>query len=296
METSQRELDSTAQQEHMRCPSCGGLNRAGADWCGQCLRRFTAPPAPVSEAPAAEMIPATEAPTPQTSTPEAPPSEAPPSEAQASIADPSMSAYAAYIDDDHAAAVLEAAPGGLEEIEVPAAKPPPPETVGTERGAFKVTPTGIVWTCKSCDTENPLALQTCNVCGTQFANTLKEEKPKTTERDPGTVAMLSLFMPGAGHAYMGMWGQAIARGILQVWVLFTAMMGAIQRGGSNIIVIVFGLTSVVLWALAAHDAYREATHEPKAVILKGRAFMYLVLGLLVLLIVLLMGAGMKASG
>ena len=287
METSQRELDSTTQQEHMRCPSCGGLNRAGADWCGQCLRRFTAPPAPVSEAPPEEMIaPAVETPAPAT----APVAE------QAPVADPAPSAYAAYIDDDQAAAVLEAVPGGFDGTELPAAKPPPPEMVGTERGAFKVRPTGIVWTCKSCDTENPLALQICSVCGTQFANTLKEEKPKTTERDPGTVAMYSLFMPGAGHAYMGMWGQAIARGILQVWVLFTAMMGAIQKGGSNIIVIVFGLASVVLWALAAHDAYREATHEPKAVILKGRAFMYLVLGLLVLLIVLLMGAGMKASG
>jgi hypothetical protein len=209
------------------------------------------------------------------------------------MADPPTSAYAAYIDD-HAAAVGDT--NGIGETEVPQTTPPPPETVGTERGAFKVTPTGIVWTCKSCDTENPLALQMCSVCGTQFANTLKDEKPRITERDPGTVAMYSLFMPGAGHAYMGMWGQAIARGILQVWVLFTAMMGAIQKGGSNIIVIVFGLTSVALWALAAHDAYREATHEPKAAILKGRAFMYLVLGLLVLLIVLLMGAGMKASG
>ena len=47
--------------------------------------------------------------------------------------------------------------------------------------------------------------------------------------------------------------------------------------------------------LSAHDAYREASHEPKSVILKGQTFMYVVLGLLMLLIVLLMGAGMKAS-
>ena len=208
-----------------------------------------------------------------------------------------ISAYAAYIDDGRAAALIPvpAAPAPEGAPAVPEAKTPPPEAVGTKRGAFKVTPEGIVWTCKSCDTDNPIALQACGVCGTQFANTLREEKSTRVERDPGTVAMFSLFMPGAGHAYMGMWGQAIARGILQIWVLFTTLMGALQKGGSTVIVMVFGMASVALWALAAHDAYREATHEPKSVILKGRAFMYVVLGLLMVLIVLLMGAGMKAT-
>jgi hypothetical protein len=207
-----------------------------------------------------------------------------------------ISAYASYIDDGRAATQIPA-PASPQQTppETTPAKTPPPEAVGTERGAFKVTPEGIVWTCKSCDTENPIALQACSVCGTQFANTLRDEKTERVERDPGTVAMFSLFMPGAGHAYMGMWGQAIARGILQIWVLFTTLMGALQKGGSSVIVMVFGMASVALWVLAAHDAYREATHEPKAVILKGRAFMYVVLGLLMLLIVLLMGAGLKAT-
>ena len=289
MDTSQQELERTqAPQEQMRCPTCGGLNRAGADWCGQCLRRFTAPPAPAPvQEPVAEAE--TPAPAPVAPAPVAQPPVAQTPVAQAPVAAADVSAYAAYIDDSRAAEMVPAAPA------VPA-KTPPPEAIGTERGAFKVTPEGIVWTCKACDTENPLALQTCSVCGTQFANTLKDEEPKRVERDPGTVAMISLFMPGAGHAYMGMWGQAIARGVLQLWVLFTALMGAIQKGGSTVIVAVFGLASVALWALAAHDAYREAAHEPKAVILKGRAFMYVVLGLLMLLIVLLMGAGLKANG
>ena len=289
METSQQELDRTVPQDQMRCPTCGGLNRAGADWCGQCLRRFTAPPAPVSE-PAVEPAPAPV---------EAPVMQAPVAQAPVPVAEPTpeeISAYAAYIDDGRGATQMPmpVAPQQTP-TEVAPAKTPPPEAVGTERGAFKVRPEGIVWTCKSCDTENPLALQACSVCGTQFANTLRDEPTERVERDPGTVAMFSLFMPGAGHAYMGMWGQAIARGILQIWVLFTTLMGALQKGGSSVIVLVFGIASVALWVLAAHDAYREATHEPKAVILKGRAFMYLVLGLLMLLIVLLMGAGLKAT-
>jgi hypothetical protein len=274
----------------MRCPSCGGLNRAGADWCGQCLRRFTAPPAPAPEVETAVESLVTEPSVTEPSVTETP-----------AVTHPVASAYAAYIDDDQAAALVSggSVPNGVEPAPASStlepAKPPPPEMVGKERGAFKVKQEGIVWTCKSCDNENPLALQVCSVCGTAFADTIRDKEDARPERDPGTVAMLSLFMPGAGHAYMGMWGQAIARGILQLWVLFTALMGALQKGSSSLIVIVFGLSAVAFWVLAAHDAYREATHEPNSVILKGRMFMYVVLALLMLLIVLLMGAGMKAA-
>jgi hypothetical protein len=266
---TQQELDRAAP-EKTRCPSCGGLNPADADWCGQCLRRFTAPPAP---APAPVSQPVVQE--------VAPVAESVPPVADAPIVD---SAYASYIDDEKAA---EMAPAP--------AIAPPPEAVGTKRGAFTVTETGIMWTCKACETDNPLALQVCSVCGTEFAASMKEKTETKVERDPGTVAMFSLFMPGAGHAYMGMWGQAIARAILSIWVVFTALMGAVQKGGSPIIVAVFGLASVALWLLAAHDSYREAQNDPKAVILKGRAFMYVVLGLLMVLIVLLMGAGLKAN-
>jgi len=38
--------DTSVVTETRRCPSCGGLNPASADWCGQCLRRFTPPPPP----------------------------------------------------------------------------------------------------------------------------------------------------------------------------------------------------------------------------------------------------------
>jgi hypothetical protein len=76
------------------------------------------------------------------------------------------------------------------------------------------------------------------------------------KRDPGTVTLMSLFFPGAGHAYLGLWPQAIARGVIG------ALVG---------------------WALSAHDAYREATGRRYAVILKDRGFLFVVLGILLLL-------------
>ena len=47
--------------ETKRCPHCGGSNPVDAEWCGQCLERFTPKPAPEPE-PAAASAPAQVAP------------------------------------------------------------------------------------------------------------------------------------------------------------------------------------------------------------------------------------------
>lgn len=152
--------------------------------------------------------------------------------------------------------------------------------------------TGITWRCTQCDTENPLDAQICSVCGTRFAEILRpaEDRP---DRDPNTAALYSLFFPGAGHWWLGMKGQAVARGVLSTWVVLVALLGGI--GGSMLLAGVFALVAFGLWALAAHDAYREARKEPAMVVLKGRLFLYLVLGLLMLMVVLLVAAGLRAG-
>jgi hypothetical protein len=48
--------------------------------------------------------------------------------------------------------------------------------------------------------------------------------------------------------------------------------------------------------VAAHDAYQEARGHSAATLLKGRVFMYVVLGLLGLLFVMLVGAAFQARG
>lgn len=252
-----------------RCPHCGGLNPANADWCGQCLERFTPKPAPVPEASA------------RTAT------DAPPGP----VGEPEPA-----VDVD---ALLGAIKTPTEGDNPPAPRPlapPPAAAVGTRHGSFTVREHGVVWTCSRCDTENPLDQHVCAVCGTTLGEVVrpKEERP---ERDPGMAAMVSLFFPGAGHGYLGMWGQAVARGVLHAWVLFVLLIAVVQRGpGSGAIGIVFGLAATALWAVSAHDAYREARHESSQVLLKGRVFLYLVLGLLVLLLILLVSSGLRARG
>ena len=107
------------------------------------------------------------------------------------------------------------------------------------------------------------------------------------------MAMYSLFFPGAGHWYLGLKGAAIARGVLSSWVVFVAIAAGVA--GSVLMASLFGLTAFILWAVAAHDAYREATNQPGAVILKGKMFVYLVIALLLLMIALLVAASFQVD-
>lgn len=264
-----------------RCPSCGGLNPAGAEWCGQCMRRFAAPPPPPAAAPNVASS--------GTSTAEDTSGE------RASYVDASalgLDTWGRPLDDGPLRAQTET------DRQTTAMAPPPAAAVGTERGAFKVTEQGIVWRCARCESENAVEASVCSTCGASIADTLRPPEPERPQRDPNTVALISLFFPGAGHAYIGMWGQAVARASISIWVVFTALMGAVQKDikGGMLLAAVFGLAAFALWALAAHDAYREARRERSLVILQGRRFLYTVMGLLGLLFVLLVGTALSARG
>ena len=232
----------------MRCPHCGGLNPRDAQWCGQCLTSFAVEPVLAGRAVGAT-------------------------------------------DHQMGGSVLAPPPPG------PSTGPPSPSVIthgsnGSGNGTavdglpenFKVTESGVTWLCRMCETENPLAVSTCSVCTSSFAQTLKEPDEGVIKRDPGTVTLMSLFFPGAGHAYLGLWAQAIARGVIGALVVLVTILGAIAPGSSSKpLATVFFMVSFGWWALSAHDAYREATGRRYAVILKDRGFMFAVLGILLLL-------------
>jgi ribosomal protein L40E len=256
--------------ETMRCPNCGALNRADAQWCNQCLERFVKPdaePAAPGRGPA-------------------PPLEV--------VEDPLGTPIDVGLPFDREAGRAPGEPAA-ESASPTSTITPPPQAVGTERGAFRVKEDGVVWVCSRCEAENALEVEACRVCGSTFAETVRP-KVERPERDPGTAALLSLFIPGAGHAYVGLWGQGIARAVVSIWVIVVLLVSFLQRGdpGASLIAVVFGLVAFALWGVAAHDAYREARREETLVLLKGRAFLYLVLGLLVLLLILLTVAGVRA--
>ena len=228
--------DTRPEVEAIRCPQCGAQNRAGVQWCGQCLNRFT-PSRP------------TGAPAPRANG--APPPPPPP---------PGFTAAAPTVTS----------------------------------GAISVGRDGITWTCKECDTANPFDTQDCSVCGTPFAALLRDPEPDLPTRDPNTVALISLFFPGAGHGYLGLWGQAISRGIVSAWVMLVAIVAGVQ-GGIGLMSLMFGAIAFVLWLVAAHDAYREATGASDEILLKQGYFLWVVLGILGLMMAMFVLQALQAN-
>lgn len=160
-----------------------------------------------------------------------------------------------------------------------------------QRGPFKVTAEGIIWTCTRCETENPLEAPVCSVCGARFAEIVQPPVERPV-RDPNTVALFSLFFPGAGHWYLGLKSQAVARAVLSSWVFAIAILAGVA--GSPPMAVAFLVAAFGLWAATAHDAFREARNETDQVLLTRRVFISLVLGLLMLLGLQLVWASMRA--
>jgi hypothetical protein len=151
-------------------------------------------------------------------------------------------------------------------------------------GAFTVGREGITWACARCGTVNPLESNHCSVCGATFAEVVRPPS-KQLERDPNTTLMISLFFPGAGHAYLNLWPEAVARGLISVWAIGVTIVAALgHTGAATVLAVLFGLAAFALWVVDAHDAFRVARHEDRQVILKGRMYLYVVLGLLLVLL------------
>ncbi|MGH2821034.1 MAG: zinc finger Ran-binding domain-containing protein, partial [Actinomycetota bacterium] len=183
---------------------------------------------------------------------------------------------------------------GAFEMPPPAPEPRPGAGAEPRGGAFKLEGERMLWSCRLCGEDNELRATACAVCGAAFAETITPPEPRTITRDPGTVTLVSLFFPGAGHGYLGLWGQAVARGVTSLWVALMALMLAVQRGPGSAGAVLFTLISFGLWMVSAHDAYREATLDRRSVLLKDRGFMYLVLGLLLLSFVMVFSAALQA--
>jgi hypothetical protein len=107
-------------------------------------------------------------------------------------------------------------------------------------------------------------------------------------------ALLSLLLPGIGHAYVGKWGEAVARAVMGLWVLCMALIALVGQGPGAPMSIMFTAVAGALWAVGSHDAYREAAGDPGAALLRGRSLLGVFLGLMGLSIVAVMVSTLSA--
>lgn len=155
-----------------------------------------------------------------------------------------------------------------------------------------------MWSCSTCGHDNELDAPSCAVCNASFEQTMTNAQVSPHEPDPNKAALYSLLLPGAGHAYLGLVGQAVARAVMSVWVVGVTLIALFSDGGRTgaLVWTTYGCAAVALWLAAAHDAYREAGGQPALVLLSGRRFLYVTLALIgVLFLVMTVGA-MGARG
>jgi hypothetical protein len=153
-----------------------------------------------------------------------------------------------------------------------------------------------MWSCSKCHNENSIDAGSCTVCGTRLADALSAEEQPRPRKEPNAVALVSLAWPGAGHAYLGLWGQGVGRGVIALWLAAVVLVTGIQGGAVSLVPLTFGVIAFAFWIVAAHDAYREATGASSMVVLKQRYFLYVVLALLMLLLALVVVQGLGAGG
>jgi hypothetical protein len=130
---------------------------------------------------------------------------------------------------------------------------------------LRVDAEGIVWTCPTCGSENPLDASACDRCGTRFGRLFETEAPPpriSAER----AAILSLVYPGIGHLVSGKLADGMARAVVfafSLGMVLAILLGGRALGGPLVpLLVLFIGVSATLYVATAVDAYRAVRGEP----------------------------------
>jgi hypothetical protein len=143
-----------------------------------------------------------------------------------------------------------------------AAPDPEPATVAVpeRREAAGEGGTVATWPCPTCGSQNPIELNECSVCGTSFAQLLRQDEPRPTV-SPRDAFLWSLTFPGVGHAKAGRAADGIARGTLFVLTFGLALvvvLSGVSSGPIFGVVALLLVSALTLYVGSAAEAYRIA--------------------------------------
>ena len=239
----------------MHCPYCNSLNPDDAKFCSLCLKKFDQPVAEQS-----------------------PPEQSGPGGASL-----------------HVGMVPKLQPEDTPETkqawETVAAQP---RERGAEATSGPVRKRGdvVTWACPSCETENPMSLNACSVCGTSFFDAFKAPEPLHTgpPKDARLAGVLSI-VPGLGHIYLGDNVDGVARVVLGMWWLLTAVLLPAPHPALFVIKMSYFAAYMGLAGVSVYDSSRRAENPSAAPLISTRLLMYVALGLGGLLVV----GGLAAS-
>jgi Double zinc ribbon len=162
----------------------------------------------------------------------------------------------------------------------PASEPAPVRAAVGPVGEREGRPT---WACPTCEHENPIALDGCEVCGTPFARLFAAPEPRV-EIDPASALRWSLLLPGLGHWKAGHRLDGVARIVLFVWTFGTVVVLLATRSGgigtAGALLALYAVSAIALYVVSAVDARRIASDQDP--IVSSRAMLWASVVLVVL--------------
>lgn len=167
----------------------------------------------------------------------------------------------------------------------PQSQAPPEGSAGRApaevRDGFRHTDGRLEWACVQCGTYNAIEADACTACGTPMLARYAE--PERAPEDYARAYRASALLPGAGHYRLGQQGPGLARAVLfVVWILgaLVLLLGA-ERGGFAAAPLLLGALIVYVGTLVDIGKLEAGREE----LLAGRAMLWLVIGITVLLLV-----------
>jgi hypothetical protein len=154
----------------------------------------------------------------------------------------------------------------------------------TPEVALKPVPT---WRCPTCGEDNVIELDVCAVCGTSFADMMRQDVHRP-DVDPKDALVRSLIFPGLGHRLLGYPIEGIARGALfamlaamTVLVFLTGVRSGVLRSA----LILFLVMALAVYVGSAYEAHRMA--EGGGLLVQGKQLMWITVAAVLLCIGLL---------
>ena len=147
---------------------------------------------------------------------------------------------------------------------------------------------GATWPCPTCGADNPIALDACAVCGTSFAQLLRQEQEPRPTVSPRDAFLWSLICPGLGHAKIGRAPDGIARGTLFVLTFVLAlviMLSGVSNAAVFAVVVLLVVATLTVYLGSAAEAYRIA--EGGAPFVSARALLWATVALIMVAVSLL---------
>ncbi len=174
------------------------------------------------------------------------------------------------------------------EPEPAAVASPAPSPMGAARGPGE-TPArpAATWPCPTCGSSNPIELDVCAVCGTSFAQLLRQEEDRSAV-SPREAFLWSLTFPGVGHAKAGRAADGIARGtlfVLTFGLTLVIVSSGVSTGPVFGVVALLLVSALLLYVGSAFEAYRIA--EGGAPFVSARALLWATVALIMVSVSLL---------